>query len=411
MATIDTSIYNQQPTTRIQTPFELQAQMAQIQAGRDQNKLTQMQFAEKARQDSERNVLAGAYRDSYNPDGSQDRNKLYKALAAGGQGQLVPGLQKQYSEADASGVELENKRLTGRKQQVENALQVLGATEQIMAGVKDQASYEAVLPQLRALHDPETAAKIPTVFDPAAIERGRMQALPLKERLANEWKTLEYKLNTERFKYQQGNDAANRGVTMRGQDISSSNAAAGRAVTMRGQDMADARAAVKPTAPGNWKYDAGSDEWVMPPSPEFPQGQRSGSVAKTNAAKSMDYVISQFIGNKKNPGPIYTATTGGPLGAYGKAGRVTNSQEAMRFDNLREQMSTELRTLFRIPGEGTLSDREQAQYGIQLPDVKYSVKTNENIVKDVQERIKIRNSPRANPYSPKGAKDDPLGLR
>lgn len=195
-------------------------------------------------------MLADAYRQSYNPDGTQDRNKLYQTLATGGQGQLVPGLQKQYNEADSSGVDLQNKQLAGRKAQIENAMQMLSATEQIMSGVRDQASYEAVLPQLRALHDPETAAKIPTVFDPAAIERGRAQAMPLKERMEQEWKALEYKLNTDKFAYQQTNDAANRGVTVRGQDISASNAAAGRAVTMRGQDMTDNRAANPVAKPG-----------------------------------------------------------------------------------------------------------------------------------------------------------------
>ncbi|MFA6204456.1 MAG: hypothetical protein WC710_14860 [Gallionella sp.] len=413
MAQIDTSIYNNLQPVKINSPFENAAMFSQIQNGQNQNRLAGMQFKEAERKDAERTIQADAYRQSYNPDGTQDRNKLYSTLATGGQGQLIPGLQKQYNDADASGVKLQNEKLAGRKAQIENAIQMLSATEQIMSGVRDQAGYEAVLPQLRALHDPETAAKIPAVFDPAAIERGRAQAMPLKERMAQEWKKLEYELNIDKFKYQQGNDAANRGVTVRGQNISASNAAASRAVTVRGQDMTDARAkqAAKPNAPGNWKYDAASDEWVLPPSQEYPQGQRSGSVAKGNAAKSMDYVIGQFKGTKEAPGPIYTATTGGPLGAYGRAGRVTNSQEAMRFENLREQMSTELRTLFRIPGEGALSDREQAQYGIQLPDVKYEKKTNEKILKDVQNRIKIRNGQGANPYAPKEAKDDPLGLR
>jgi len=114
--------------------------------------------------------------------------------------------------------------------------------------------------------------------------------------------------------------------------------------------------------------------------------------AETNAAKdaknpvldSMKYVIGQYadIFPKIN--------TGGPMGAVGKASKVFDSQDTMRFENLNQQLSTELRTVFRIPGEGTLSDREQAQYGLQLPSVNYDQATNEAIIKDLETRAGIR---------------------
>jgi hypothetical protein len=46
--------------------------------------------------------------------------------------------------------------------------------------------------------------------------------------------------------------------------------------------------------------------------------------------------------------------------------------------------------VFRIPGEGTLSDREQQQYGLQLPDRKYSATNNEAILKDMETRVALR---------------------
>lgn len=105
---------------------------------------------------------------------------------------------------------------------------------------------------------------------------------------------------------------------------------------------------------------------------------------KLPALASMDYVIEQYT-------PMLTQTpTGGPMGAMGVVGGVFDYQDAARFDNLREQLSTELRTVFRIPGEGTLSDREQAQYGLQLPDRKYSPPVNEAILRDVRNRASIR---------------------
>ena len=202
------SIYQNDLMPKISSPFENAAMAAQIQQGQNQNRLAQRQFQEADRADMERNALADLYRNSVGADGSIDYRKVTSGLVAGGYGDKVAGIVKQLNEAAASGVELQNKQLTGRKAQIENALQVLSATEQIMNGVRDQASYEAVLPQLRALHDPETAAKIPPVFDPAAIERGRAQAMPLKERLAQEWKQLEYKLSTDKFAYQKDHDAA-----------------------------------------------------------------------------------------------------------------------------------------------------------------------------------------------------------
>ncbi len=105
---------------------------------------------------------------------------------------------------------------------------------------------------------------------------------------------------------------------------------------------------------------------------------------KLPALASMDYVIEQYT-------PMLTQTpTGGPMGVMGTVGGVFDYQDAARFDNLREQLSTELRTVFRIPGEGTLSDREQAQYGLQLPDRKYSPPVNEAILRDVRNRASIR---------------------
>lgn len=145
-----------------------------------------------------------------------------------------------------------------------------------------------------------------------------------------------------------------------------------------------------------WKYDAASDEFVAPPTPEFPQGRRSGNLAKEGARKSLDYVVGQF-GTPDSPGPLQKTPQGGPLGITGLVGKVTNSQDAKRFNNLKEQLSTELRTLFRIPGEGALSDKEQAQYGIQLPDVTNDQETNAAILRDIQARVAARLDTGANP--------------
>lgn len=124
-------------------------------------------------------------------------------------------------------------------------------------------------------------------------------------------------------------------------------------------------------------------------------GEATGAQAsKTPVKASMDYVIGQFE-------PIIQKTMqGGLFGVKGKAGSVLDKQDKERFDNLREQLSTELRTIYRIPGEGALSDREQAQYGIQLPHTDNEPETNIQILKDLQERTRLRTETPVNQIGP-----------
>lgn len=109
-----------------------------------------------------------------------------------------------------------------------------------------------------------------------------------------------------------------------------------------------------------------------------------GQAAKTPAKASMDYVLNEF--DKILPETMQ----GGIGGGIGKAGGVFDYKDARRFDNLREQLSTELRTAFRIPGEGTLSDAEQAQYGVQLPSRDNPLEVNQAILRDIRERTRLR---------------------
>lgn len=151
----------------------------------------------------------------------------------------------------------------------------------------------------------------------------------------------------------------------------------------------------------NWKYDAGDGTWVKPPTDEFPMGRSTPNVGKVQAFKNMEYLSGQLLGEEgKNNGLIDKATQGGIMGISGMAGRVFNSQAAREMDNKREQLSTELRKVFRIPGEGALSDKEQAQYGLQLPDVKNSPELNRRIIQDILTRSRTSVLPPNNPMTP-----------
>jgi hypothetical protein len=165
------------------------------------------------------------------------------------------------------------------------------------------------------------------------------------------------------------------------------------------QQMIAALRPQKEAKPVDWKYDAGSDTWVMPPTSEYPMGRSTPNAGKVGALKNVDYLGQQFLGVENKPGLIDRATTGGWLGVGGAIGSVTNSQNAKAFDNASEQLSTEMRKIFRIPGEGSLSDKEQAQYGLQLPKRGNSAELNRQILQDLQVRARNAVLPPTNPLS------------
>jgi hypothetical protein len=115
-----------------------------------------------------------------------------------------------------------------------------------------------------------------------------------------------------------------------------------------------------------------------------PSAANQNVAAKQGALRTLNYVATRLEQHLPN------VKTGGAMGARGLLSKVTDSQDAMRLNNLREQLSTELRTIFRIPGEGALSDREQAQYGLQLPDIRYDYKQNLAILNDIRQRAGLR---------------------
>jgi hypothetical protein len=146
---------------------------------------------------------------------------------------------------------------------------------------------------------------------------------------------------------------------------------------------------------GSYDTSTGMYDWngeIVPPGVKprvDAQGKAEGEAAggqagKAPAASSMAYVISQF--REQLP----KAMQGGLFGYKGKAGTVLDKADTERFENLREQLSTEMRTVYRIPGEGTLSDQEQKQYGVQLPSTSYEPGTNARILNDIETRTGLR---------------------
>jgi hypothetical protein len=141
-------------------------------------------------------------------------------------------------------------------------------------------------------------------------------------------------------------------------------------------------------------YDSSSDSFVTPPTPENPYGMVTPSPGKLGAKKSIDAISKQFLGQDtidqngqalKTPGLIDQTASGGLFGYKGVF--TSGTQEAKKFDNLREQLSGEMRKVFRIAGEGTLTDADQKQLGIQLPSRDYDAQTNKDIMANIAMRV------------------------
>jgi hypothetical protein len=61
-----------------------------------------------------------------------------------------------------------------------------------------------------------------------------------------------------------------------------------------------------------------------------------------------------------------------------------SSQEKEQFEGLKEQLSTQIRAVFRIKGEGPLSDQEQRQYGLTMPSLDKRPETNTRLISNLQ---------------------------
>lgn len=123
-------------------------------------------------------------------------------------------------------------------------------------------------------------------------------------------------------------------------------------------------------------------------------GTAQGALAgKAPAKASFDISIGNL---RKSIGKAMQGAVAGP------AGTVFDYGDKKLFNSRVQQLSTDLRTVYRIPGEGTLSDQEQQQYGLQLPSTDNPPEVNEAILADLEARTKARlETPISAPTAPK----------
>lgn len=111
-------------------------------------------------------------------------------------------------------------------------------------------------------------------------------------------------------------------------------------------------------------------------------GEAQGALAGKAPAKASFNIA---LGNlRQSIGKAMQGMVAGP------AGSVFDYGDKKLFNSRVQQLSTDLRTVYRIPGEGTLSDQEQRQYGFQLPSTDNPPDVNEQILNDLEARTNAR---------------------
>lgn len=339
---------------QIESPLQMYGQLAQVQNASNQNRLAQLQFSQAQQAVSDKNALANAYKNSVSADGSIDYGKLIPGLASSGQGAQVPAIVKQKLDYEKSSREAE-------KAQIEGHLQKINALGQIMGGVKDQASYDMARQQAAQIFGPDFVAQIPPQYDPAFIQQKQAEAMTVADQLGQKWKQLDYNLNLDKFDYQQKNDAANRGVQIRGQDIGANTAAAGRAVTLRGQDLTNARAlqliAQGNKPPSGYRYKPNGDLEMIPGGPADVKNQQrmEGGGTVSNVVGSLRDAYDQL--DEANAVTSTNNRAGTNLGAWAAntgLGQTVGSMFGTKTQALRDQIAQQrpilLQAIMRATG-------------------------------------------------------------
>jgi len=260
---IDNSIYN----NLLRPPKSIAEYDAEAMAGQ-QNKLAmqmnQAKMGEYQRGIEQENALGQAYKASTGADGKIDRNKLYTGVAQSGLGAKLPGIQEGFSKQDKADLEVGKAKLEAGLKQYE-------AMAQIMSGVRDQASYDAARQQAMQIMGPDAAARIPPVYDPAAVEAGRLKAMGIKDQMEMHYKEVAAELAKQKF----GLDVDQFGEVKRSNRAAEGDRDATRAQSARqhSERMAVDKGDTGPSgakggkAPAGYRWTAGGDLIAIPGGP------------------------------------------------------------------------------------------------------------------------------------------------
>lgn len=148
---------------------------------------------------------------------------------------------------------------------------------------------------------------------------------------------------------------------------------------MRQQGAVIPQGVVLQMTPQGWKPIQGTGPTKAQQTVDAAAGGKS--VAATNAGMLFDQ-MEQLLDEGLQTGPIAGSEIAGiPLG------RAVDYDRKTLFDAFTKQVSPSLRTIFRIPGEGALSDSEQKQYGLMLPQITYPEEVNRQLMANLRQML------------------------
>lgn len=196
---VDTSIYNRLQPVQIESPFEAQAKVAQFKTTQQQNKLAELALGQQQREVDGENALAKLI------SSGASGNDVVKGLADQGFAKQGFAYTKQQAEIAKQQREADKERLAAE-------LQKFDVADRIMAGVNDQATWLRAKQQTAQVFGPEAAAQMPDTYDPRLVAEKRAQAMPVKERLLQEWKAKEFDLDVAKFGETQRHNRTSEGI-------------------------------------------------------------------------------------------------------------------------------------------------------------------------------------------------------
>lgn len=97
---IDSSIAMSGRQFQLDNPLEVQGKVATLRQLLGQQQLQQMQIQQAQRGQEQEQTLSDLYKGNVSPDGTINRQGLFTAAAQKGLGNKIPGLQKQFADAD-----------------------------------------------------------------------------------------------------------------------------------------------------------------------------------------------------------------------------------------------------------------------------------------------------------------------
>jgi len=222
MGEINWGLIDQNTPAKIATSFEdgrMNALAKQSAMQSQQMNALQLQKAtrEMAAEEQIRNALA------------QGGGNITKAMPAIMQADPKTGIAYQKMIMEQKTAEL-----TQQKAKIESAQKTVEMGGQLFFGVRNKQEYDQARQQAAQFLPPEAMANIPPQYSPEVIDWLKNRSMTVKDQLSNQWKQLNYQFNASKFGYQQQNDTENRGVTLRGQDLT--NARGEEANRLKGQE-------------------------------------------------------------------------------------------------------------------------------------------------------------------------------